>query len=54
MREAIDFSFDTHPQRCLAVTGGRLPFGCHGWLKPARINFWRRFIPVPTTTTNPE
>lgn len=45
MREAIDFSFDNHPDRCLAVTGGRLPFGCHGWLKPRRIGFWEPFIP---------
>ena len=46
MREAIDLSFDNHPDRCLAATGGELPFGCHGWLKPSRIEFWKRFIPA--------
>lgn len=43
--EANDFSFDNHPDRCMLLAEGRLPFGCHGWTKAARIDFWRRYIP---------
>ena len=37
--EAMRFAFETRPSDCYAQTGGRLPFGCHGWDKidPA---FW--------------
>lgn len=42
--EANAFSFDNHPDRCMRLAGGRLPFGCHGWLKAARIGFWRAYI----------
>lgn len=43
--EANAFSFDNHPDRCMTLAGGRLPFACHGWLKAARIGFWRAYIP---------
>lgn len=44
MDEALMFSFDTRPERCYEATGHTLPMGCHGWLKPQRIDFWKPFI----------
>lgn len=44
MDEALMFSFDTRPERCYEATGHRLPMGCHGWLKPQRIDFWKPLI----------
>ena len=29
--EALRFAFDNEPRRCFEMTGGQLPFGCHGW-----------------------
>lgn len=46
MTEATEFSFDSHPDRCYELIKKELPFGCHGWFKPCRINFWKRFIPI--------
>uniref|UniRef100_UPI0040579906 DUF5672 family protein n=1 Tax=Alistipes sp. TaxID=1872444 RepID=UPI0040579906 len=43
-REALAFSFDTHPELCYELAGERLPFGCHGWSKPRNYPFWRGFI----------
>lgn len=43
-REALGFSFDTHPALCYELSAGRLPFGCHGWSKPRNYPFWRNFI----------
>lgn len=44
MLEATMFAFDSHPDRCLALTKGKLPFGCHGWYKSGRIDFWKSYI----------
>lgn len=44
MDEALMFSFDTRPERCYEATGHTLPMGCHGWLKPQRIDFWKPLI----------
>lgn len=44
-QRALDFAFDTNPAACLKRTGGRLPFGCHGWTKARYRTFWQRFIP---------
>jgi len=41
---ALGFSFDTHPDLCLSLNRGKLPFGCHGWYKKRNYNFWRKFI----------
>lgn len=45
MAEALQFSFDTRPQRCLETNHNQLPMGCHGWLKPQNIDFWKHYIP---------
>jgi hypothetical protein len=45
-REALAFSFDTHPELCYELAHQELPFGCHGWSKPRNYPFWRRFIPA--------
>ena len=42
--KALGFSFDTHPQLCLSLNKGKLPFGCHGWYKKRNYNFWRNYI----------
>lgn len=42
--EALQFSFDTHPAYCFKLTGGNLPFGCHGWNKKRMIKFWKPII----------
>lgn len=42
--EALGFSFDTHPDLCLSMNKGKLPFGCHGWYKKRNYNFWRNYI----------
>ncbi len=44
-RMAVQFGFDAIPEKCLAMNGGRLPFGCHGWTWPNRRAFWSQFIP---------
>ena len=41
--EAVNFAFENHPRRLYAMTGGRLPFGCHGWPRYDR-EFWTQFI----------
>jgi hypothetical protein len=42
--EALRFSFDVHPRYCFRLTGGQLPFGCHGWDKRKMKRFWKPFI----------
>ena len=42
--EALEFSFDTHPDLCIGMTNGKLPFGCHGWYKKRNYNFWKNYI----------
>ena len=41
---ALGFSFDIRPQMCYELSGGKLPFGCHGWYKKRTIDFWRPII----------
>jgi hypothetical protein len=38
--EALLFSFDKYPALCYRLTGGKLPFGCHGWYKRKMKKFW--------------
>lgn len=42
--EARRFAIDLKPERMLRLNGGQLPFGCHGWFRPERIDFWKRYI----------
>lgn len=41
---ALGFSFDIRPQMCYELSGGKLPFGCHGWYKKRHIEFWQPII----------
>lgn len=41
---ALGFSFDIRPQICYELSGGKLPFGCHGWYKKRNIGFWKPII----------
>lgn len=45
LEEGLRFGFEVEPVACLRMTGGRLPFGCHGWTWPDRRAFWSQFIP---------
>ena len=38
--EAVRFAWEVHPRRCMAMTGGNLPFGIHAWFK-YDLNFLR-------------
>jgi len=40
LREAAAFAWESHPAAAAAITGGRLPFGCHGWNRLHRDD-WR-------------
>ena len=42
--QALGFSFDVRPQMCYDLSGGKLPFGCHGWYKKRNIGFWEPII----------
>lgn len=43
--KALEFAWDQHPEICLKQTGGKLPFGCHGWTKTAEVRkFWKSYI----------
>ena len=42
--EALRFSFDKYPQYSFRLTGGQLPFGCHGWYKRKMRRFWKSII----------
>lgn len=44
---ALKFAFDLKPELCFELNGRRLPMGCHGFNKPVRQAFWRRFISLP-------
>jgi Protein of unknown function (DUF5672) len=38
--EAAAFSMEYRCEELILENGGELPFGCHGWFKPAFISFW--------------
>lgn len=40
---ALRFGFDDAPRMCWELSGGRLPFGCHGWFRRERA-FWEPFL----------
>lgn len=39
VEEALEFAWETEPERCFNLTGGRMPFGCHAWPRYDRA-FW--------------
>jgi hypothetical protein len=39
--EALTFSIDEYPKLCFQMNDKKIPFGCHGWSKPARNGFWK-------------
>ena len=41
--EALRFAFESEPARCLALAGGRLPFGCHAFER-CGLAFWRNHL----------
>ncbi len=44
LNEALLFAIDQYPDLCYKMNGQQLPFGCHGWSKPNKIDFWKQFI----------
>lgn len=44
VHEALGFSFDTYPHLCFRMSGGKLPFGCHGYHRRRRWKFWEPYI----------
>lgn len=42
--EALNFSFDVHPDICYKKSHGKLPMACHGWFKKRNIGFWSPII----------
>jgi hypothetical protein len=44
-RIALDFAFEARPRTALALTGGRLPVGCHAWWRMDR-EFWMEQLAV--------
>jgi hypothetical protein len=45
-RQALRFAWDQHPEIAVLQSGGKLPFGCHGWFKTTELRqFWKQYIP---------
>lgn len=42
-KTALQFSFETYPEKCYELNNHQLPFGCHAWQK-YNISFWRNFF----------
>jgi hypothetical protein len=47
-KEALTFSIDEYPELCFRKNHQKLPFGCHGWSKSSRIDFWKDKISFPS------
>ncbi len=43
VEDAMQFGFEVEPRRCLEMTGGKMPFGCHAWWKHDR-QFWESVL----------
>ncbi len=43
LEEAVDFSFESNPQRCFEINNQRLPFGCHAWER-YDLAFWKAHV----------
>ena len=44
VNEALEFAFECNPEYCYDYIGKKLPFGCHGWNRFERREFWCRLI----------
>lgn len=44
LKEAVYFSFETFPHKCIKITNGELPFGCHAWFNEKNRTFWKPFL----------
>lgn len=42
--EALSFGWGLEPRYCYQLCDGKLPFGCHGWNRPANREFWVPFL----------
>lgn len=40
---ALEFGFEAYPRKCLGMTNGRLPFGCHAWERYDKA-FWQPYL----------
>lgn len=40
IKESVKFAFDASPELCFHISGGQLPFGCHGWYGK-HAAFWK-------------
>jgi hypothetical protein len=38
-KKALQFAFETYPERALILNSNKLPFGCHAWDK--NLDFWK-------------
>jgi hypothetical protein len=41
LKEALSFSIDDYPELCFRLNHQMLPFGCHGWSKSLKNDFWK-------------
>jgi hypothetical protein len=51
VNEALQFSFDAHPEICYRLSEEQLPFGCHAWYRnemvyEGNLEFWTKVIPA--------
>lgn len=46
--EAVLFSYNKYPEISYRLSGGAMPFGCHGWTKPKYKPFWCKDGGKPT------
>lgn len=42
-KEALKFSFERFPRKCLESNNNQIPFGCHAWTRYDR-NFWEKYL----------
>lgn len=43
-KEAMEFSFEVHPEIAFHLIGDKLPFGCHAFEKWSYKSFWSKYI----------
>jgi len=48
LEDGLRFAFEVAPRKCLELTRGQLPFGCHAWPRYDR-SFWEPYLLSPCT-----